>query len=80
MDNTNMMQVQVRFAQGLVKTFLAPQDVLLADFRGAVEAYGSKLKSVRFLPDVTQAQAQDMAHSGNAAIVRVRREEACSTR
>lgn len=72
-----MMQVQVRFAQGLVKTFLAPQDVLLADFRGAVEAYGSKLKSVRFLPDLNQAQARELAASGNAVMVRVRREEPC---
>lgn len=77
-NNTNtVLQVQVRFAQGLIKTFLAPRDVLLADFRRAVEAYGSKLKSVRFLPDLDAAAAQEMARGGNAVLIGIRREEPC---
>lgn len=67
------LQVQVKFAQGLVKTFIADKEILLCDFVGAVSAFG-KQKSIRFLPDVDRATADFLVNAGNAVMVEPRRE------
>lgn len=70
---SRFLLVQVRFAQGLVKTFLAPKHgTLLDDFRRAVEAHSSKIKSIRFCPDVDEASMKILVRDG-ATLVEARR-------
>jgi hypothetical protein len=62
--------VQVRFAQGLVKTFLAPKDgTMLEDFRRAVEAHSSKIKSIRFCSDVDESSVRTLVADGAVLVV-----------
>ncbi len=68
------MQVQVVYRQGLVKTFLAPKEILMDDFMKYVRATG-KIKTTRFMPDVGEAEAIQMVKSGEAVKVEVRREK-----
>lgn len=68
--------VQVRFAQGLVKTFLAPKHgTLLDDFKRAVEAHSSKIKSIRFGTDVDEQAMKVLVRDG-ATLVEARRSHA----
>lgn len=69
------LNVHVTFNQGLVKTFLVPQETLMMDFVAAVRAFG-KFRSMRFYPDVDQAAASLLAATGNATIMELRREKA----
>ena len=69
------IQVQVVYRQGVVKTFVAPEGMLLEDFTHVVKAQG-KIKTVRFLPDIDQATADFLVSTGNAVKVEVRREKA----
>jgi hypothetical protein len=65
-----LLSVQVVYRQGLVKTFIAHQDILMSDFMKAVRAEG-KVKTVRFMPDVEKPVADLLIHSGNAVKVEV---------
>lgn len=67
-----LQQAQVRYNQGITKIFLAPRDLLLSDFVGAIRAFG-RFRSVRFYPDVSQEAAEVLVRSGNATIIRIRR-------
>lgn len=60
-----LQQIQIAYSQGLVKTFLASQEILLCDMVEAARRFG-KLRSVRFLPDVDVVTANQMIASGNA--------------
>ena len=73
-QNSNYMQVQVQYRQGTVKTFLTPRDILLADFRNAMEAYGNrKVKAIRFYNDVDRAAAEVLVRDAGAIIIEARR-------
>lgn len=65
------LSVQVVYRQGLVKTFIAAQEILMADFMRIVRAEG-KIKTVRFLSDIDRATADLLVTSGNATRVEVR--------
>lgn len=65
------LSVQVVYRQGLVKQFIAAQNILMADFMRIVRAEG-KIKAVRFLPDIDQAAATVLINTGNATRVEVR--------
>jgi hypothetical protein len=67
------LQVQVRFSQGLVKTFVAQSEILMCDFVDAVGAFG-KQKSIRFLPDLDRPTADLLVATGNAVMVAAKRE------
>jgi hypothetical protein len=66
------LQVQVPYNQGLVKTFLAPREILMADFVEVVRAFG-RFRSWRFGPDVDEATARRMASEQGATLVEARR-------
>lgn len=65
------MQVQVAYNQGLVKLFIAPHEILLADFVGVVRAHG-RIKVMRFMPNVDRAVATLLVNTGNATMVEVK--------
>lgn len=69
------LQVQVVYRQGLVKSYLAEENILLKDFEHVVKAMG-KIKTVRWLPDVDQATADLLVRTGAATMIEVRRVEA----
>ena len=55
--------MQVVYRQGMVKTFIAPQEILLADFMRTARDFG-KIKATRFLPDVDRAAADLLIATG----------------
>lgn len=63
--------VQVMFNQGMVKEFLAPREILLADFVAVVRKFG-RFRSMRFYPDVDRATADLLIATGNATMVEAR--------
>lgn len=67
--------VQVVYRQGLVKTFLAAQNILMIEFMRIVRAEG-KIKTVRFLQDVDEAAADLLVRSGAAIRIEVRHGQA----
>lgn len=71
----NYLQVQVVYNQGLVKIFLANQEILLAEFINAARAYG-RIKVMRFMPNVDQYAAKLLVDTGNAVMVNAKKEPA----
>lgn len=67
-----LLQVRVKFNQGLVKTFIVPKETTVQDFRAAVGCLG-KFRQVTFQPDVSREVANLLAGTGNATIIEVRR-------
>jgi len=70
------LSVQVVYRQGLVKQYLAPQNILMVDFMRVVRAEG-KIKTIRYLPDVDRQAADLLVSTGNATRVEVRRQSEC---
>jgi hypothetical protein len=66
------MQVQVVYNQGLVKLFIAPQEILLADFVNTARAFG-RIKVMRFMTNVDSSAAKLIVSTGNAVMVEAKR-------
>jgi hypothetical protein len=66
MTAESYLTVQVQFNAGVIKTFLAPQEIRMADFVAAVKAYGGKFRSMRFQGDTDAPAAEALVREGNA--------------
>jgi hypothetical protein len=70
-NQNSYLHVQVVFSQGVVKSFLAPKEILMDDFMRVVKLHG-RVKRLRHQPDCTQAEALALC-AGGATIVEARR-------
>lgn len=61
-----MICVQVTYAQGLVKTFVADPECLLAEFAETVRGFG-RMRSVRFQRDISEVEAALMVRDQQAS-------------
>lgn len=75
MDQRKYLQLQVRYRQGMVKTFVVPEDASMRDFVGVAQAIG-RFSTIRVLPEIDAATAAGMAGSGEAALVEPKRRAA----
>jgi hypothetical protein len=66
------LHVQVVFAQGKIKSFMAPKEILMDDFMKVVKLHG-KVKRLRYQPDCTKEEMESLVFSGNATLIEARR-------
>ena len=72
MSQKQYTRLTVSFAQGLVKTFIAPDEMLVVDLGRQLAAFG-RVRSMRELKSISDpATIELLVTSGNATLLRVR--------